>query len=327
MEELWIEVFRVGTWTSGEGKTRTWTLADLDRIVAATEPKLAAEGVPAVIGHPKTDAPAWGWVHAIKREGDRLVVRFRDLVPEFVEMVRQRRFTNRSIAVREDLSIQHIGFLGAVPPAVQGLAPIALSAAASLAVFEFPAHVAKEETRMTFMEKLKQFLGLAEELGIKVDAPPLAKPPVDPGAPKTFSEADVKAAAAQAAEAARTEERTKLGRAHARASLKTGIAAFCDGLKTKGHLLPAWEKAGLVTFMEQLGEIEVAVTFAAGADKQTPLAWFQEFLGGMPKLVEFREAADPAKKTPTVLSDTQRAINRQMGVADEIVTKFAASRN
>jgi hypothetical protein len=38
---------------------------------------------PVVVGHPRHDAPAFGWVEGLKREGDLLLAKFRDVVPEF----------------------------------------------------------------------------------------------------------------------------------------------------------------------------------------------------------------------------------------------------
>jgi hypothetical protein len=319
----WIEVFRVGRWTDSAGNTRTWTGGDLDRIVASTRRNLAVPGKepPVVIGHPETDAPAWGWVDAIERRGLGLWVHFRDLVPEFVDMVRRRMFPNRSVAIGPDAALVHVGFLGAVPPAVKGLTPIALASAESLAVIEF---AALKEERMTFVEKLRQFLGLADELGVKVDLPDKLKPA---DAPKTFIEADLTAARVESEARGRkaAEDAVAAERARERRAVREAqIATFCADLKTKGHLLPAWEQAGLRGFLLDLAGREDVVAFAEGADKLTPLAWMQAFLEGLPKAVTFGEVAKPEKKAPaTTLTATQRDINRQLGVPDELVAKFS----
>jgi hypothetical protein len=71
-------------------------------------------------------------------------VKFRDLVPEFVETVRRKMYPNRSIAINPDHSIAHVGFLGAKPPAVKGMAPIAGYAAQCPTVVEFTTQVWKE---------------------------------------------------------------------------------------------------------------------------------------------------------------------------------------
>jgi hypothetical protein len=76
---------------------------------------------PVVIGHPKMNAPAYGWVQTLKREGEFLLARFKQLVPEFLDMIKRGLFKKRSIAVYPDGTLRHVGFLGAMPPAVKGL--------------------------------------------------------------------------------------------------------------------------------------------------------------------------------------------------------------
>jgi hypothetical protein len=120
---VWIPVFRTGTHTDSAGRTRTWTEEDLDEIVRKYNP--SEHEAPVVIGHPKDNAPAWGWVEALKREGQILYAKLKDLAPEFVDLVRQGRFKKRSISLYNDLVLRHIGFLGAMPPAVKGLPDVA----------------------------------------------------------------------------------------------------------------------------------------------------------------------------------------------------------
>jgi hypothetical protein len=259
-------------------------------------------------------------VSAIKREGGRLLVRFRDLVPEFVDAVKQKLYPNRSVAIRPDYSLAHVGFLGGKAPAVPGLAAIGLAEDAALISI-----TTKEEETMILTDKIKQLFGLAEELGAKIEIPAVIKPePEAKPAAKTYSEEAVAQAVAAATEKARAEERKKVEAETAAATRKQSVAAFCEGLKQKGHLILAWEKAGIRTFMERLAEREEPATFAEGGEKQTPLAWFQAFLEGLPKLVTFEEIVKPEKITSAAqLSETQRRINKQMGVADEVVVKFA----
>lgn len=118
-QESWMEVFRAGTHTSMQGVTKKWTEDDLDFAVASYRPD--QHEAPLVIGHPKDNDPAYGWVEEVKREGDRLLVKPKQLDPAFREMVKAGRFKKRSISFYADGTIRHIGFLGAQPPAVKGL--------------------------------------------------------------------------------------------------------------------------------------------------------------------------------------------------------------
>jgi len=124
MNEPWNEIARAGTWTAMSGQAVTLTEGDLARIVAgfsAEDP----DGAPLVFGHPSIDAPAYGWVAGLRRDGDRLLAAFRD-VPEAVKsLVSAGRYRNVSVKLSPDKSkLIHVGLLGAVPPAIPGLAPV-----------------------------------------------------------------------------------------------------------------------------------------------------------------------------------------------------------
>lgn len=120
----WIEVFRACDY----GEKGAWTVADLERIAAAYNP--ATHAAPVVIGHPKDDAPAWGWVKRLRRAGDSLWAQLTKLAPEFEELVRQGRFLQRSVSLYTHLPLaggpylRHLGFLGAQPPEIKGLRPM-----------------------------------------------------------------------------------------------------------------------------------------------------------------------------------------------------------
>lgn len=116
---MWISIFKIGEHTDSNGQTRDWTEKDLDEIVAQYKPE--QHEAPIVIGHPQENAPAWGWVESLKREGEILWAKIKDLVPEFKEMLTKKMFKKRSISLYPDLTLRHIGFLGATPPAVKGL--------------------------------------------------------------------------------------------------------------------------------------------------------------------------------------------------------------
>lgn len=116
---MWIAVFRAGTWTDSAGRTRTWNVEDIDKIVESYDP--AKSEAPVVVGHPKDNAPAYGWVEALKRDGEILWAKIKDLAPEFKEWLQKKLYKKRSISLYPDGSLRHVGFLGAVPPAVKGL--------------------------------------------------------------------------------------------------------------------------------------------------------------------------------------------------------------
>lgn len=130
----WIEVFRTGTHTDSAGNTRDWKEDDLKKISENYNP--GENEAPIVIGHPADSAPAYGWVEKIKTEGDILLAKFKDVIPEFADMVEKGMFKKRSISLSPDLDLRHIGFLGAMPPAVKGLADLSFNDNDAI-VFEF----------------------------------------------------------------------------------------------------------------------------------------------------------------------------------------------
>ena len=124
----WIELFRAGHQVDSAGRSREWTEAELDQIV---QNHSAATAAPIVIGHPKTDAPAYGWAQTLKREGKKLLGRFTQVEPSFADLVKEGRYRRRSVAIGEDpergFYLRHVGWLGAAAPAVKGLADVQFS--------------------------------------------------------------------------------------------------------------------------------------------------------------------------------------------------------
>ena len=74
----WIDVCRAGTWRDMAGRDVAIDEARLDRIVDA---HAVADPAPVVVGHPETDAPAFAWIDGLRRVGDRLQAKLRDIAP------------------------------------------------------------------------------------------------------------------------------------------------------------------------------------------------------------------------------------------------------
>lgn len=127
----WIDIARAGTWRDMQHQEITLTPARFDTMIAqfATQ----SDGVPVVVGHPETDAPAYGWIAELRRQGDRLQAKLRDLMPAFRTAVEQRRFAGRSIALAGD-KLRHLAFLGGRAPAIPGLEPAQFAAPADCTV-------------------------------------------------------------------------------------------------------------------------------------------------------------------------------------------------
>ncbi|MEW5821121.1 MAG: hypothetical protein AB1782_13090 [Cyanobacteriota bacterium] len=119
------EVFKTGYHTDASGKQRYWSTKELDTI--ADKYNQSTHEAPVVIGHPTNNAPAYGWVESLKREGNVLMATFKQLQSEFIDCVNKGLYKKRSISLYPDLTLKHIGFLGAVAPAIKGLKDVTFS--------------------------------------------------------------------------------------------------------------------------------------------------------------------------------------------------------
>ena len=124
----WIEIFRGGQQTDSYGDVH-----DGDAIIdlAVETFDTSYHEPPLVIGHPKHDDPAYGWVEELKKtvkDGTKvLLAKFKDVVPEFIDATKSGRYKKRSASFYSDGRLRHVGILGAVPPAVKGLTNVAFS--------------------------------------------------------------------------------------------------------------------------------------------------------------------------------------------------------
>jgi hypothetical protein len=256
MIDQWIEVFKGGPQTSQDG-----TIVDgdqyINRALKTFDP--SEHEPPAVIGHPAVDAPAYGWVYDLKKEekpeGAYLMAKFKDIEPAFAEIVKAGRYKKRSASFYPDGRLKHVGFLGAVPPAVKGLKNISFG--------DEP-----EDITFTFSDK-------------------------EDNMSKTFSEADLAAAVKEAEVKARKEvsvqfaeeQKTAVETARQEAIEKTKqemTLQFAEDQKAKA-LEAAFPKDKIgdlakqaKTFAKGLDNI-TSVKFADG-EEDTQFGWFINFM-------------------------------------------------
>ena len=137
MLDGWINIFKTGIHTSSNGVKREWKLADLQQLVDNFN---SDDRVPLVVGHPKENSPAFGWISDLKLEGGNLLAKFADLHQGFKEAVKQGLYRNRSVSIgktENGFKLVHLGWLGGVLPAVEGLEPVKYSSDIELDTYEF----------------------------------------------------------------------------------------------------------------------------------------------------------------------------------------------
>ena len=156
-----LHIFRAGIHTPMQGGALEFREADLAATAAAYDPALGE--APLVVGHPKADAPAYGWVRALHADGGDLVAEPHQVEPAFAEMVQAGRFKKISASFYTPshpsnpkpgaFYLKHVGFLGAAAPAVKGLRDVAFAADdADVITLEFAADgAAYSPWRMSMM--------------------------------------------------------------------------------------------------------------------------------------------------------------------------------
>ncbi len=313
----WVEIFRAGRHTSSSGVAKTYSAADVAAIARAYDP--SHYEAPIVVGHPKDNAPAYGWVEKLKAEGGRLFASFKQVNEGFREAVRSGAFKTRSVSLFPNLdgrglSLRHVGFLGAAPPAVKGMEAVAQFHDGEFETFEFQQpnnggdNVDVQELTKTLDERFKSFSETVKGWL--------------PGKPQATGDSDVKAQV-EAAVTARTadlgkqlqefgeqvkglqgdlKEARESAEAGQRISVAEGVSSFREKMRGEGRWVPAFDALGVYEFMQALaaGGDEIEFSQGEGDDKttvkQTPLEFFQGFIRGLPKIVEFKEVTPRDKQ-------------------------------
>lgn len=263
----WMEVFRAGKHVSANGVEREWRVTDLQQMAESYDPE--KHEAPIVVGHPKDNAPAFGWIKGLKVVADKLMALPSQVAPEFAELVKAGRYKKRSISLYPDGTLRHVGFLGAQPPAVKGLKDIEFAGAAA-DTYEY---ADTEDAQMTELERLQQ--ELAEERKKRE----LAE-----------GKADEATAAKQQAEANFAELQAQ--------AKKQEIDAFIDQGVKDGKILPAWKNQGLAEFMAALDGQTETYEFSEGK-QETPLNWFKGFINSFAEHPLFKEMAKPKREEKT----------------------------
>jgi len=130
-----LHIFKPGSHITMSGVSVSFAESDLAATVRAYDPAL--HEAPLVIGHPKHDAPAAGWVKSLSATAEGLIAVPHEVDVAFAELVAQKKFKKISASfyhpdaannpVPGVYYLRHVGFLGAQPPSVKGLRPIELA--------------------------------------------------------------------------------------------------------------------------------------------------------------------------------------------------------
>ncbi|MFU4572534.1 peptidase [Pseudomonas aeruginosa] len=316
-----IPFFRAGRHQDSHGRTVEFTEADVQASIAGYDPAL--HRAPLVIGHPKGDAPAYGWVRSIQRNASgELVAIPEQLNNDFSEGVAAGTWYPRSASWYPPNDprnpkpgiyyLRHIGFLGAQPPAIKGLSAIQFDDGNGVVEIEFadPAHGLQASSSL--WRRLRDWIvnryGLEEadkalpswEIDDVTAAAfrdetrgPAFTEPKSPTATKE-SPVDEKQAAALKAENERLQAELKKHqddqKTAARQKRHAGNVEFAEGLVKEGRLLPR-HAAALVAALDFAEDGEQPLEFGEGDARQPVVTGLKSIFTDLPKRIEFSEQA------------------------------------
>ncbi len=321
-----LHIFKPGRQTAMSGVTLEFSESDLEASARAYDP--AKHEAPLVIGHPKHDAPAYGWVKSLAAGADGLNAEPHQVDANFAELVAAGRFKKISASfylpdapnnpVPGVYYLRHVGFLGAQPPAVKGLKAVAFADDPDSDVVEFSDW--GMEANASLWRRLRDFLltKFGQETADQVvpdwqiesireaarqddDAQRTAF--ADPTVSTTHQPHEENDAVTPEQKAALEAENAQLKQklAAAEAEQKTAAAAkrhgehlaYAEQLVGEGKLAPK-HKDAVVAFLD-FSDSETALEFGEGDAKQPLATAFKSFLGDLPKVVEFGETATKGK--------------------------------
>ena len=315
-----ITIFRPGTYTAMGGKTFNFTGDDIRAIVDGYKPTPNDEA-PIVVGHPTLNAPAFGWIDKLQISATGAI----EAIPKkvdatFASMVADGKYRKISASFfgPDDTGnpnpgkyhLRHVGFLGAMPPAVPGLPGVQFSQTDNDISFSVD-FVDYDDLRVVrILRGLREWIigkfG-AEEANKIVDnwdldsltQSAMTEPP-EPPAP-SFSttpqpeEVIVTKEEVDKIKAENDELKRQIAFAATKAkadTLHTQNVAFAEGLVNAGKIV-ADHKAVIVATLDALGAGEKPISFAAGDGVEKPLAEeFKAMFAAAKPMIAFAAVAD-----------------------------------
>lgn len=321
-----LHIFKPGQHTAMSGVQLAFSETDLQATVAAYDPAL--HEAPLVVGHPKHDMPAYGWVQSLRfSEGDDdlpsgMYALPAQVNPDFADMVAAGAFKKISASFYSPTSpsnpvpgvyyLRHVGFLGAQPPAVKGLRGPSF-ADGEEGVVEF--NEWSDSDNASLWRALREwFIGqhgleqadavipsyrvqsLERSAEAQLQAAMATPAPAFSDPHSTQKESTVTEEEAAQLRQQNEEMRQRLAQMDAqhaeqqRAAIHKDNAAFAEQLVSQARLLPAAVPA-IVATLDHLAQAEEQVEFGEG-EARTPLVQaLRKALEAAPQHVAFGETA------------------------------------
>ncbi len=313
-----LQIFTAGKRTDANGVVVDFSESTLAKIAASYDPAL--HEAPLTIGHPKHDDPAYGWVSSLGTVGSQLMAEPKQVDPVFAESIGVGKYKKISASFYLPGSahhpipdsdvpyLRHVGFLGAMPPAVKGMAPIEFADDEEGVFFAEDDWIIGDlaATLGSMFQSLREYLIDEKDLETadlilpdwKVESIRRMATQLTAWAMKDaksgcemspiYSEQPMPDPILDAREQSILDREKALNQREA--------ANFCDGLIQQGRAHVAGIRDKAIALLTTLPEAD-SVQFGEGDETATPKAMLEDILRAIPKTVEFAEMA-PASKTP-----------------------------
>jgi hypothetical protein len=307
-----LQIFTAGKRTDANGIEVDFNEATLTKVAAIYDPAL--HEAPFVLGHPKHDDPAYGWAAALSVEGARLFAEPKQVDPQFAESVELGRFKKVSasfylpgsphhpIPESDTPYLRHVGFLGAMPPAVKGMAPIEFSESEEGVFFcEMEFEIADLATAMgDLLQGFRDWL--IDEKDLETADRVLSSWSIDAVKraaarlmAKAFDETEPVVTPIYSEEQPMSDP-TLEAREQALADREAALVAkeaanFCDSLIQEGRGYVAGVRDKAIALLTTVPESD-SVEFAEG-ESASPHQLVKDILSAFPKDVVFAEVAKP----------------------------------
>lgn len=272
-----IRILKPGTFIDAHGTKVAFTDADLAGVASSYD--ASSDPAPIVLGHPKMDTPAFGWIGKVEIVDGELVATPSNIAPALAEAIEAQHYRKVSASLYPPSAannpkpgswyLKHLGFLGAAAPAIKGLGTVAFAdgdEAQSITIDIEPEKIMADTPDTVALAERETALNERETA-------------------LNDRETSIDAREAEAATAAK-------------AALHTANVAFADGMIAEAKLAPAG-KALLVGVLDQL-EATAVVSFGEGdgAVEMAPAAALKQLLSGATPIVALGEAAPDDGKQP-----------------------------
>ncbi|WP_413207980.1 hypothetical protein [Rhodospirillum sp. A1_3_36] len=332
-----LHIFKSGTHTAENGQTLAFTESDVAATARAYDP--ATHEAPVVVGHPKSDGPAYGWVKGLSSGPEGLVADVDQVNPTFQELLEKGAYKKVSAAFYPPdgrgnpkpgtYYLRHVGFLGAQPPAIKGLKAIQFAggdedlvtvqiafaeggglSGAIVGLFsrirdylieKDGADAANKVIGQWDLEALREPPPPSPAFSEADEAPPATTPIIPTQEEPTVADANKAVEDLAAREKALAEREATLATKEALAD-KADCAAFAEGLLKEGKLPPACVPTvtGLLAALPK-GDGDM-VAFAEGGEKTSPRDHLKALLKGLGTTIHFAEVGADQGGQPETLN-------------------------